>query len=328
MRAAYYDKLGPAREVLVVGEVPTPEPGPGEVRVRVATSGVNPSDWKMRMGRGSVSNPYPRIIPHSDGAGTIDKVGAGVPETRVGERVWTWNARWNRAFGTAAEYVVLPAAQAVALPAATDFAAGACLGIPALTAWQAIVTDGGVAGQTVLVAGGAGAVGHYAIQFARLKGASRVIATVSSPEKARVARAAGADETIDYKREDLVARVKALTGGRGVDRLVEVNLSANAKAIPAIMADHGLVAVYGSDEPEPALAFGPNIVKNVGYRFFIVYNQPPALRARALDELGFYLRHGKLAHAVGARFPLAEIAAAHEAVERGAVVGNVVVDIG
>jgi NADPH:quinone reductase-like Zn-dependent oxidoreductase len=327
MRAAYYDRPGPAREVLKVGDVPTPEPAAGEVRVLIATSGVNPSDWKMRRGTSGRPEPFPRVIPHSDGAGTIDKVGAGVPAARVGERVWTWNARWQRAFGTAAEYCVLPAAQAVPLPETTDFAVGACLGIPALTAWQAIETDGGVAGQTVLVAGGAGAVGHYAIQFARLAGARRVIATISSAAKAAHSKAAGADETIDYKAENLAERVKAITDGRGVDRLVEVNLGVNAKAIPALMADHGLVAVYGSDAPEAAIPFGPNILKNIGYRFFIVYNQPPELRRRALDALTFHLRHRRLVHAVGARFPLERIAEAHEAVEAGAVIGNVVVDV-
>ena len=328
MRAAYYEKPGPAREVLKVGDVPTPEPGPGEVRVKIAVSGVNPSDWKMRTGRGTRNEVYPITIPHSDGAGTIDKVGAGVSPRRIGERVWTWNARWQRAFGTCAEYCVLPQAQAVALPDNTDFAAGACFGIPALTAWQGVVTDGGVRGQDVLVTGGAGAVGRYAIQFARLKGAKRVIATVSGEAKAAQARAAGADHVVNYKTENVADRIKEITSGKGVERIVEVDAAGNAKLYPAILADHGLVAAYGSNTPDVTLGFGPNIARNIGYRFYIVYNQPPGLRAQALSELTWYLKAGQLTHAVGKHFPLADIVAAHEAVEQGAVIGNVVVDIG
>src|SRR5688572_8317455 len=178
MRAAWYEKIGPAGEVLQVGEMPAPEPGPGEVRVRIHASGVNPSDWKTRAGLRPMT--FPRVIPHSDGAGIIDRVGVGVPESRLGDRVWTWNAQWKRPFGTAAEFVVLPAEQAVSLPDGVAFDEGACLGIPALTAHRAVTIDGSVESQTVLVSGGAGAVGSYAIQFAKLLGASRIIATVSS----------------------------------------------------------------------------------------------------------------------------------------------------
>src|SRR5215467_7574049 len=198
MRAAYYDANGPAARVLHLGEVATPEPGPGEVRVRLAASGVNPSDVKSREGR-TRKIAFPRVIPHSDGAGVIDKIGAGVPQTRLGERVWTWNGQWKRPFGTAAEYITLPQSQAAKLPDAISFEAGACLGIPALTAWHAVDIAGTAKGTTLLVAGGAGAVAHYAIQFAKARGAT-VITTVSSPEKAQVARTAGADHTIDYKR--------------------------------------------------------------------------------------------------------------------------------
>src|SRR5918997_2535254 len=182
MQAVWYERNGPAREVLQFGEMPDPEPGPGEVRVRIHASGVNPSDWKTRSGLRPMT--FPRVIPHSEGAGVIDRVGVGVPASRVGDRVWTWNAQWKRPFGTAAEFVVLPAEQAVPLPEGPSFDEGACLGIPALTAHRAVTIDGSVEGQTVLVAGGAGAVGHYATQFARLLGAAQVLSTVSSPEKA------------------------------------------------------------------------------------------------------------------------------------------------
>jgi len=331
MRAAFYEKLGPARDVLQVGDLPKPEPGPGEVLVRVKASGVNPSDVKMRLGTGSASNEFPRIIPHSDGAGVIEAVGAGAPAARIGERVWLWNARWKRAFGTAADYVVLPAVQAVSLPDSVDFEAGACLGIPALTAWQAVETDGGVApnssgGQWVLVQGGAGSVGHYAVQMAKLKGA-KVIATVSSAAKAARAKAAGADAVVNYRREDLVQRVKDLTGGHGVNRVIEVDFAANVAKLPLLIADYGLVVVYGSGVREVPVNFGTSILGNIGYRFFIVYNQPPEMRCRASAALTAWLRDGKLAHSIGARFPLNDIVAAHEAVESGRVDGHVIVTL-
>lgn len=325
MRAAYYEKLGPARDVLRVGDMPDPQPAAGEVRVRVAASGVNPSDVKMRLGTGSAANEYPRIIPHSDGAGFIDAVGAGIDRGRIGERVWLWNARWKRAFGSAAALVTLPAEQAVRLPDNTDFAAGACLGIPALTAWQAVETDGGVApGEWVLVQGGAGAVGHYAVQMAKLKGA-RVIATVSSPEKAAHARAAGADILVNRGSEDVGAAVKQATGGKGVARVIEVDLAGNIGWLPQVIADYGLIVVYGSSQRELPVSFSQSILGNIGYRFFIVYNQPPAMRAQAIAALTALLQAGRLQHAIAATFPLAKIAAAHEAVEAGRQIGNVVV---
>ena len=329
MRAAYYEKLGPAKDVLKVGDLPKPVPEAGEVLVRVHASGVNPSDVKMRAGTSSATNEFPRIVPHSDGAGIIEAVGTGVPATRIGERVWLWNARWKRAFGTAAEYVVLPAVQAVQLPDNVDFESGACLGIPALTAWQAVETDGGVAPtskgeQWVLVQGGAGAVGHYAVQMAKLKGA-KVIATVSSDAKAARARQAGADAVVNYKSEDLVLRIKDLTEGRGVDRVIEVDFAANVAKLPALVADYGMIVVYGSGAREVPLSFGASILGNIGYRFFIVYNQPPELRCRGSNELNAWLREGKLIHSIAARFPLGEIVAAHEAVESGKVDGQVVV---
>src|SRR5918995_2637826 len=221
MRAAFYEKNGSAREVLTLAEVDTPRPGPGEVRVKLATSGVNPSDVKSREGR-TRKIAYPRVIPHSDGAGVIDAVGEGVSKARVGERVWTWNAQWKRAFGTCADYVVLPEAMAVPLPAHVSFEEGACLGIPAMTAYQAVASAEAWAGSTLLVTGGAGGVGHYVTQFATARGAV-VIATVSSEAKAELARQSGADHTIDYKREDVGARVMDLTDNAGVDAVIDMD---------------------------------------------------------------------------------------------------------
>jgi len=327
MLAASYERTGPASEVLKIGQLPKPSPGAGEVRVRVATSGVNPSDVKSRAGLRNPVLPYPLVVPHSDGAGVIDAVGAGVPVERIGERVWLWNAAWGRAMGSAAQFISLPAAQAVKLPDTVSFEAGACLGIPALTALHAVQCLGGVAGQRVLIAGAAGAVGHYAVQMARLLGAAQVIATVSSAEKAAVAQAAGAHATIDYRKEDLAARVLELTGGRGVDRIIEVDFAANAAADLAAIRTEGTIVVYGSGQPAVPVPFGAAIMKNVQMRWFIVYNLCAADRAAALAQLEIWLERGLLSHAVAQCLPLERIVEAHEAVESGRVIGNVVLQI-
>jgi NADPH:quinone reductase len=326
MQAAFYEATGPAREVLHVGQIELPEPGPGEVRVRVVCSGVNPSDVKSRAGLRTKALPFPRIVPHSDGAGVIDAVGAGVQSPRVGERVWIWNAAWKRAWGTAAEYVVLPAAQAVHLPEAAGFDAGACLGIPALTAYHAAAVDGGVAGKSVLVAGGAGAVGHYAIQCARLLGARQVIATVSNDAKAKLALQAGADLAVAYKSQDAARRIREATRGAGVDRIIEVDIAANAALDLQVLGQGGDLVVYGSGAGEFKLPFFPLIAQHVRLRFFIVYELNAADRARAQAHLGAWLERGTLSHNVAARVPLARIVEAHELVESGQAVGNVVVE--
>jgi len=324
MKAVWYDRTG-GPEVLTHGDLPTPSPAPGEVLVRLATSGVNPSDWKTRSG---TSRPmaFPRVVPHSDGAGTVEAVGDGVDRARVGERVWIWNGQWKRAWGTAAEHIALPAAQAVRLPENTGFDEGACLGIPALTALHALLTDSGVSGRRVLVTGGAGSVGHYAVQFARLLGAAQVLATVSSEAKAAHAMSAGADATIDYKREDVPERVAALTGGRGVDRVVEVDVSGNAAEVPALLAPGGVCAVYGANGAAAEIAFGPSILKGIAFRFFIVYELDAAQRAAALGALNGWLERGLVRHAVAARMPLAACAEAHRAVQEGRHMGNLVLD--
>jgi NADPH2:quinone reductase len=325
MRAVWYERNGSARDVLKVGEMPDPHPGPGEVRVQVRASGVNPSDWKTRSGNRPMA--FPRVIPHSDGAGVIDQVGAGVDPGRIGERVWIWNAQWKRAFGTAAAYVTLPAAQAVRLPDATSFEAGACLGIPALTAHRAVTVDGTVEGQSVLVTGGAGAVGHYAIQMAKLLGARQVIATVSSAEKARHARDAGADETIDYKTESVPERVKAMTAGRGVDRVVEVDVAGNAALIPQVLRPDGLCAAYGSNSAQVPFEFGPMIMSGAAVRFFIVYELAPEARARGIADVTKWLEGQRLHHTIAAVLPLERAVEAHEQVEQGRAIGNVVLQL-
>jgi NADPH2:quinone reductase len=324
MRAASFTHTGPAHDVLHVGELPTPEPGPGEVRVKLATSGVNPSDVKRR-GAHPHGKPaeFPRVIPHSDGAGTIDAAGSGVSSTRIGERVWTYNAQYRRAGGTAAEYCVLPEAFAVRLPDNVDFAAGACLGIPALTAYHAIAVHGSVRGQTLLVQGGAGAVGFYAIQFAKRDGAT-VIATVSSDAKADVARAAGADHVVNYRTEDRKVRVAELTGGRGVDRIIEVDLKANAMTYPDVLADHGTAVVYGAGAPPIEI---PQLIPHsTTLAFILVYTLTAPQRAAAIAALEPLLAAGTLQHRIGERFPLDRIADAHACVEAGSF-ANVIVDV-
>src|SRR5262245_34450193 len=325
MRAVYYERNGTARDVLQVAEVETPQPGPGEVRVRLAASGVNPSDVKSRAGV-TRKIAFPRVIPHSDGAGEIDCVGEGVSPSRVGERVWVWNGQWRRPFGTAANCIVLPSDQAVPLPANVSMEAGACLGIPAYTAYQAVVLTGAEEGSTVLIAAGAGAVGHYAIQFAK-KRKLGVITTVSSPIKAEMARRAGADHVIDYRREDVGERVMAITGKHGVDALIEVDLAANARLLPTILAPNGVVAIYGSSAPETLIPFQFLLQNSIALKFFLVYLMPPELRARATTDITRMLERGELTHNVAQTFDLPDIAAAHELVESGKAVGNIVVRV-
>ncbi len=327
MRAVYYEQVGPAAQVLVVGELPDPQPAPGEVRVRVQWSGVNPSDVKTRGGARSKTLPFPRIVPHSDGMGVIDRVGEGVEARRVGERVWLWNAAWGRAFGTAAQYICLPARQAVPLADNVSGEAGACMGIPGLTAMHAVLMDGGVAGKTVLIAGGAGAVSHYALQMASRMGVAKLITTVSSPAKAELARAAGADIVLDYKTEPVAERLKEITGGRGVDRIIELDLAVNAPLDLEALRTGGELVVYGSSPQPLPLAFPVLLAKNLQLKFFMVYHLDESDRARATAALQRLLARGELQHNVALRLPLAKAVEAHEAVEQARVVGNIVLEV-
>lgn len=324
MKAAWYEKNGKARDVLVVGEMPTPHPEAGEVLVRVAASGVNPSDVKSRAGRPLVG---PRVIPHSDGAGVIEAVGDGVDGSRVGERVWLWNGQWKRAFGTAAEYIALPSNQAVPLGDDIDFATAACLGIPALTALHAVSLHGDIDGKTLLVTGAAAAVGHYVVQIAKMRGAS-IIGT-ASPERQTHARTAGVDELIDYRNEDVAERVRMLTDGRGVDGVIDMDLSTTAALLPkGILAPHGKLVCYGSNVAgDIPISFPAMLWNNLTLQVFVVYELQQAVRAQRIDELTALLGRNVLRHSIGASFALDDIVAAHEAVEGGKVTGNVVIEI-
>ena len=326
MQAAFYTRQGPAAEVLQVGEQPTPQPGPGEVRVRLRTSGVNPSDYKVRKGGFGRTLADPLVIPHSDGAGVIDAVGEGVPAGRIGERVWLWNGQWLRPQGTAAQCIALPAAQAVPLPDSVDDAQAACLGIPALTALHAVRLAQVRPGMQVLVSGGAGSVGHYAMQFARRQGAT-VLTTVSTEAKAAHARQAGADHVIRYRDEDVGARVQALTAGRGVDAVIEMDLTANAGLYPACVRPGGTIVVYGMGAMEAPLPTYWFMRNRITLKFEFIYEISAEDRAAGLRELDTLLRDDALQHTVALRLPLAGIARAHDLVEQGQVLGHVVLDI-
>jgi NADPH2:quinone reductase len=326
MQAAFYTRQGPAAEVFQVGEQPTPQPAAGEVRVRLTVSGVNPSDYKVRRGGFGRALAYPVVIPHSDGAGVIDAVGAGVPETRIGERVWIWNGQWERPFGTAAQYIALPSAQAVRLPDNVSDAEGACLGIPAMTALQATLLAQLGPGMTVLVSGGAGSVGRYGIQFARRMGAT-VLTTVSTEEKAARARAAGADHVIRYRDEDVGQRVQALTGGRGVDAVIEMDFTANLSLYPACVRPGATIVVYGMGSMEANVPTSWFMRNRLTVKFVYVYELTEQERALVLTRLDGLLRRGELTHEIGLHLPLAQIARAHDLVEQGQVPGHLVLDI-
>jgi len=315
MKAALYDKHGPAADVLRVEELERPEPGPGEVRVKVAVSAINPTDYKIRSG----ATPRPMDgfqIPHHDGAGVIDAVGEGVDPARVGQRVWTWLAAADRQWGTAAEWAVVPGRQAVPLPDSASFELGATLGVPAVTAHRCLFADGPVNGQTVLVAGGAGAVGHYAIELARWAGA-RVIATVSGPGKAELARQAGAEHVVNYRDPDAASQIKAVA--ERVDRVVEVALGANL-ALDLALADPGTVIVtYAAEPADPVLPVRACMTANVVLRFILLYRLPAGALDQAAADISAALAEGALTELPSQRFPLPDIVAAHEAAEAGPV---------
>jgi len=316
MKAAWYERNGKAKEVLTIGEMPDPHPAQGEVRVKIACSGLNPTDVKRREGTRGQAIEFPRVIPNSDGAGVVDEG----PKEWLGKRVWVWNAQWGRAFGTCAEYCCLPESQVAVLPDGVDFAGGACLGIPAMTAHQALFSDGDVKGKTVLVTGGAGAVGHYAIQMAKWAGA-RVAATVSSDEKAKLAKDAGADLVINYKNEDVAGKVLQFGG---VDRVVEVdfggNLETNIKAVKL----NGTIASYASmGNTEPKFPFYTLMRRGIAIDLVFVYMMKPEERARALADLKVM----RLKHNIARHFKLDDLVAAHELQESNKVVGNIVIDL-
>ena len=327
MRAITYKAFGAADHVLKLTDMPTPNPEPGEVLVSLASSGVNPSDVKRRAGArpGETELPYPAICPHSDGAGTITAVGAGVDTARIGERVWLWNAQFGRAMGTAAENIALPETQAVPLPQGVSFETGASLGIPGLTAAHVVFGGGDITGKTVLIHGGNGSVGHLAVQLAAWGGA-RVIAT-ASPNAFERCHAAGADVVLDYRSETLVQDVLAANHGAKVDRIIDVEFGENIETNAHLIIERGTICTYGSAKNmSPQIPFGPLLFGAVTIDIVLIYILTDAERGRAIDQLHKALDEKALVCPVAEVFALGDTALAHQAVERGTREGAILVD--
>jgi NADPH2:quinone reductase len=325
MKAVWYSKTGPAAEVLTIGQLPDPVPQAGEVLIRVRASGLNPADCNRRAGRGYAMEA-PLVIPQSDGAGIVVEIGSGVDASWKGRRVWLYNGQRGRAFGTAAELIALDVGLVAELPANTSFAQGACLGIPCMTAWCAVHSMTAIEGRTVLVTGGGGAVGNYAIQLARRAGA-RVLATASRPESIADAYQAGASEVINYRREIVADRIQDITGGAGVDHIVEVDFGANLAASLAVLKNNGSIAAYASrGNEQPLLPFYSLMRKNITLRAIYFSALPPEFRRRAQEDIVRWLEDGSAQHRIVA-YPLSQTVAAHDAVEAGTKRGTVVVEI-
>lgn len=327
MKAIRFEKFGKADEVLERVNIEKPVPGPGEVLVKLATSAVNPSDTKKRMGSFPDLLDHGYVVPHSDGAGVIEAVGEGVPSSRIGERVFVFNAQYGRRFGTAADYVALPSFHAPTLPDAASFEVGACLGIPAMTAHRCVFADGSVEGKTVLVTGGAGRVGFYAIQWAALSGA-RVIATASNLADVNACCNAGAEIVVNHRDADWPAQLLEATGGEKIDRVVDVEFGANLENVLKVIATSGVIATYSSmSEKEPKLPFLRMMYLDITLRMVIVYAMPDEAKAQAIADIQDALETGRLQHRIARLMPLCECAAAHREIEAGTLRGSVVLAI-
>jgi NADPH2:quinone reductase len=322
VRAAWYEKQGPAREVLTVGEMPDPHPGAGEVRIRVAASGINPGDVKKRQDAFRYGMPFPRVIPHSDGAGQVDEVGGGVPSRWLGQRVWCYGAQSYRPFGTAAEFTVVPVDRVARLPEGVSMEQGACLGIPGITAHRAVHVGGPVSGRTVLIQGAAGAVGLCAVQLASRAGA-RVIGTIRSSSDEATARRAGAHEVV-AAGEDLKRRTQAIAPA-GVDHVVEVAFGANIDADVELLKLAGSIASYATDQGRPPIPFWPMVFKNIRLFFLGSDDFSSEDKRSAAEDLNAALEAGWSGFEIAERIPLPDIALAHELVEHPRQPGRIVV---
>ena len=324
MKAAWFEEFGSAADVLKVGEQPAPVVAPGQVLVRLETSGVNPSDVKKRAGSFPTLLDEGLVIPHSDGAGVIAAVGPGIAASRIGERVWTYQAQYGRRFGTAAEFVAIDSGRAVGLPDNTSFDIGACLGIPAMTAHRCVFSDGPVAGQTILVTGGAGRVGHYVVQWAKQAGA-KVIATACGSDDQRSCVEAGADATVCHRDGDWSAAVLDANDGNAVDRVVDVEFGKNLPEMLKLVKPGTTIATYSSTQvTEPKLPFFQMMYLDLTVRFVIVYAMPEEAKQQAIDAINAKLTAGDLQHRVAHVVPFEQIARAHELIETGGFRGCVV----
>jgi len=326
VKAAWFSTFGAAADVLTVGEQPDPQPQAGEVLVRLSMSGVNPSDVKKRAGSFPNLLDDGPVIPHSDGAGAIEAVGDGVSSRRVGQRVWVYQAQYGRRFGTAAGLVALDEKRAVPLPENAGFQTGACLGIPVMTAHRCVFADGPVDGQTLLVTGGAGRVGHYAVQWASRAGA-KVIATASNEADRRACEEAGAAHVVNHRDSGWSQAVLEENDGRPVDRVIEVEFGANLPEVLKLIRTSGVIATYSSTQvAEPKLPFFRMMYLDLTVRLVIVYAMPEEAKRAAIDDIGRALEKDTLVHRVAEVVPLDDIARAHELVESGGVRGAVLVD--
>ena len=326
MFAGWYERTGPALEVIRTGEMPKPEPGPGEVLVRLHASGINPSDYKKR-GNAKIAAEFPRVIPHSDGAGVIAELGPGVSGFKQGDRVWTFNAQWGRPFGTAAQFVALPVERVSPLNAVTSFTEGACLGIPAMTGCRVVFLDGPVTGQTIYVPAATGRVGAYALQFAKWGGAT-VIASAGNGERAALAKTLGADHVIDRSKEDVVARILELTNGRGVDRIAEIEFGGNMSVNAQILAQDGVISSYASAHaPKAEITVSPRRARNMSIHFIFVYMLNPAAITETCALVNAAEGQRALTHRIAATYRLSALGEAHARAEQESGTGHMVVTI-
>ena len=328
MRVALYRHKGPAGETIEITSIDAAEPAEGEVRVRLKTSGINPSDVKIRAGTsvGGMVMPFPAVIPHSDGAGIIDAVGKGTSKFQQGDRVWVYNAAWKRAFGTAAEYVTLPEDQVSLLPDVVSFAHGACLGIPAMTAVHAVTRGGDMDGKTVLISSGGGVVGRYCIEIARALGAKNIITTASTELSRKTALSAGADTVLDYRSADLEKNILDASGG-SIDHAIEAEFGVNANMLASVITIGGTIATYGSAlDKTPQLPFYDLMFKNIRLDMLVVYLLNQEDRKAAIDTITDLLERGAITENIAATLPLDDCAAAHEMVEASGKSGSVILD--
>ena len=326
MKAVWYEKVGDAKDVLQIGQIDDPSPDSNEVLISVKTSGVNPSDVKTRAGaRGELQ--FSRVIPHSDGAGIIIDVGKNVNPNRVGEKVWIWNAAFGRPNGTCAELIALPEDQAVAMNDNVSFEAGACLGIPASTAYYGIFANGSIENKTLMVTGGAGAVGFYGIQLAKWAGAN-VMSTVSSEKKAKIAKDAGADLILNYKEDDIVNSVLDYTKGDGVDRVLEVEFGGNILINQNIVKPNGTIAAYASATVmEPTLPFYNLMFKGIKINTFLIYSISKEERKTVTGGISKALNENAIKHIIASTHSIESVVDAHYAVESNKNIGNVIINI-
>ena len=327
MKAVWYNKFGIAGDVLEFGEYQTPEPADGEVKVRVYSSGVNPSDTKKRLGANPTLLDAGPVIPNSDGAGEILALGEGVDNRKIGEKVWLYNAQYGRREGTSAEYVCVPSDQAVWMPNNISYKIGAMMGIPAMTAHRCVCADGSVNGQNLLVTGGAGRVGYYAIQWAKYFGAT-VIATGSNPRSVEHCNNAGADLVVDHPSDKTTAEILDFTDGQKVDRIVEGDFGVNLPSVLEVLKTNGFIATYSSmTDMNPAIPFIRMMFMDITIRMVLVYAMPWEAKRQAMEDITTILTEERFDHRIAGTFPLEQSANAHEEIEKGGKYGSVILDI-